>query len=122
MARLKACGEKKMAKGFGNMGNMMKQAQKMQQKMLEMQEELSKRTVEGSSGGGMVKVVANGQQDILEIKIDPEVVDPDDIELLEDLIVAAVANARENSKQMMEEEMSKLVPGGLSGLGIPGLG
>lgn len=111
-----------MAKGFGNMGNMMKQAQKMQQKMLEMQEKLTKRTVEGSSGGGMVKVVANGQQDILEIKIDPEVVDPADIELLEDLIVAAVANARENSKQMMEEEMSKLVPGGLSGLGIPGLG
>ncbi|MBN1291366.1 MAG: YbaB/EbfC family nucleoid-associated protein [Candidatus Latescibacteria bacterium] len=112
-----------MAKGFGGgMGNMMKQAQKLQQQMLEIQEELSKKTVEGSAGGGMVKVIANGQQDILEIKIDPEVVDPDDIELLEDLIVAAVANARENSKQMMESEMGKILPAGLGGLNIPGFG
>jgi len=105
-----------------NMNSMMKQAQKLQQQMLEVQEELSKKTVEGSAGGGMVKVTANGQQDILEIKIDPEVVDPNDIELLEDLIVAAVANARENSKQMMEAEMGKLLPGGLGNLGIPGIG
>ena len=111
-----------MTKGFGNMGNMMKQAQKLQKQMLEMQEELAKKTVEGSSGGGMVKVIANGQQDILEVKIDPEVVDPGDIELLEDLIVAAIANARDNAKSMMEAEMGKLLPGGISGLGIPGLG
>jgi DNA-binding YbaB/EbfC family protein len=111
-----------MAKGFGGMGNMMKQAQKLQKQMLEMQEELGKKTVEGSAGGGMVKVTANGHQEVLQVTIDPEVVDPEDIELLEDLIVAAVANARENAKQMMEEEMGKMLPGGLGNLGIPGLG
>ena len=111
-----------MAKGFGGMGNMMKQAQKLQKQMLEMQEELGGKTVEGSAGGGMVRVIANGHQEILEVKIDPEVVDPDDIELLEDLIVAAVANAREKAKQMMETEMGKIMPGGLGGLGLPGIG
>ena len=108
-----------MVKGFGDM---VKQAQKLQKQMLELQEELSKKTVEGSSGGGMVKVIANGRQEILSIKIDPEVVDPQDIELLEDLIVAAIANARENAQVMMEAEMGKLMPGGIGGLGIPGLG
>jgi nucleoid-associated protein EbfC len=107
-----------MAKGFGDM---MKQAQKLQKQMMEMQEELAKRTVEGSAGGGMVKVIANGRQDILEVKIDPEVVDPEDIEMLEDLIVAAIANARDNAKAMMESEMGKLIPGGLGGLGLPGM-
>lgn len=107
-----------MAKGFGDM---MKQAQKLQKQMLEMQEEMGKRTVEGSSGGGMVKVIANGRQDILEVKIDPEVVDPEDIELLEDLIVAAIANARDNAKSMMEVEMGKIIPGGLGGMNIPGM-
>jgi len=100
----------------------MKQAQKMQKQMMEIQEEMGKMTVEGTSGGGMVKVIANGHQDILEVKIDPEVVDPDDVELLEDLIVAAVANAREKSKKMMEEKMGKILPPGLGNLGIPGLG
>jgi nucleoid-associated protein EbfC len=108
-----------MAKGFGDM---VKQAQKFQKQMLELQEELSKKTVEGSAGGGMVRVIANGRQEILSIKIDPEVVDPEDIELLEDLIVAAVANARENAQAMMETEMGKMLPGGIGGLGIPGLG
>ena len=108
-----------MSKGFGDM---VKQAQKLQKQMLELQEELSKKTVEGSSGGGMVKVIANGRQEIISIKIDPEVVDPQDIELLEDLIVAAIANARENAQVMMEAEMGKLMPGGIGGLGIPGLG
>ena len=107
-----------MAKGFGDM---IKQAQKLQKQMMDMQEELAKKTVEGTAGGGMVRVVANGRQDILQVKIDPEVVDPDDIELLEDLIVAAIANARENAKVMMETEMGKLLPGGIEGLGIPGL-
>ena len=111
-----------MAKGFGGMGNMMKQAQKLQKKMMEVQEELGKKTVEGSAGGGMVKATANGHQDILQISIDPEVVDPEDVELLEDLVVAAVANARDKAKQMMEEEMGSFLPGGMSGLGIPGLG
>lgn len=108
-----------MGKGFGDM---VKQAQKLQKQMLEMQEELSKKTVEGSAGGGMVKVIANGRQEIVSIKIDPEVVDPQDIELLEDLIVAAIANARENAQVMMEAEMGKIMPGGIGGLGIPGLG
>ena len=108
-----------MVKGFGDM---VKQAQKLQKQMLELQEELSKKTVEGSAGGGMVKVIANGRQDILSIKIDPEVVDPEDVELLEDLIVAGIANARENAQVMMEAEMGKIMPGGIGGLGIPGLG
>lgn len=101
---------------------MVKQAQRLQKQMAELQEDLSKKTVEGSAGGGMVKIIANGRQEILSIKIDPEVVDPEDIELLEDLIVAAIANARENSQAMMEAEMGKLMPGGIGGLGIPGLG
>jgi hypothetical protein len=111
-----------MTKGFGGMGNMMKQAQKLQKQMLEIQEELAKKTVEGSAGGGMVRVIANGQLDILEIKIDPEVVDPEDVELLEDLIIAAITNARDNAKEMMEAEMGKILPGGVGSLGIPGLG
>ncbi len=110
--------EVRMAKGFGDM---IKQAQRLQKQMLEVQEELAKRTVEGASGGGMVRVTANGRQEIIAIKIDPEVVDPEDIELLEDLIVAAIANARESSKAMMEEEMAKLLPGGAGSMGIPGL-
>ncbi len=93
-----------MAKGFGDM---MKQAQKLQKQMLEIQEEVGGKTVEGSSGGEMVKVTINGRQEILDVKIDPEVVDPEDIELLEDLIVAAVNNAMEKAKGMMEEEMGK---------------
>jgi len=108
-----------MSKGFGNM---MKQAQKLQKQMMEVQEEIGNKTVEGSSGGGMVKVIANGHQEILEVKIDPEVVDPDDIELLEDLIVAAVSNARERAKELMESEMSKVLPMGLGNLNIPGIG
>ncbi len=108
-----------MSKGLGNM---MKQAQKLQKQMMEIQEEISKKTVEGSSGGGMVKVTANGRQDILEVKIDPEVVDSEDIELLEDLIVAAIANAREKAKSLMEDEMRKVLPPGLGNLDIPGFG
>jgi hypothetical protein len=105
-----------MAKGFGDM---IKQAQRLQKQMMDMQEELAKKTVEGTAGGGMVRVVANGRQDIIQVKIDPEVVDPDDIELLEDLIVAAIANARDNSKAMMEAEIGKFLPGGIDSLGIP---
>jgi len=90
--------------------------------MLEIQEEMAKKTVEGTAGGGMVKVIANGQQEILEVKIDPEVVDPEDVELLEDLIVAAISNAREKSRLLMEEEMGRIMPPGLGNLGIPGLG
>ena len=99
------------------MSNLMKQAQKMQKQMMEIQEELANRTVEASVGGGMVTVVANGQQDILSIRIDPEVVDPDDIEMLQDLILAAVNEAHRKAQELMTEEMDKLT----GGLKIPGL-
>jgi DNA-binding YbaB/EbfC family protein len=107
-----------MAKGFGDM---MKQAQRLQKQMLETQEQVAQRTVEGSSGGGMVKVVVNGRQEIQSVKIDPEAVDPQDVELLEDLVMAAVNNALDNSRQMMEEEMGKIIPPSLGKLNIPGL-
>ena len=103
-----------MPKGFGNI---MKQMQKIQQEMEKIQEELANKTVEGTAGGGMVRVVANGKQEILEIKIDPEVVNPDDVEMLEDLIVAAVNQAKEKAQQLQMEDMSKLT----GGLKIPGL-
>ena len=106
-----------MAKG---MGDMMKQVQKMQQKMVELQDELENMSVEGSSGGGMVKVTANGKGDITAIKIDPQTVDPDDVEMLEDLILAAVTQAKEKSTELQQEQMSKLT-GGLNIPGMPGL-
>ena len=103
-----------MPKGFGDM---MKQIQKMQAKMEEIQKELENKRVEGSSGGGMVKVIANGKQEILEIKIDPEVVNKEDVEMLEDLILAAVNQAKEKSQEIQSEEMAKLT----GGLKLPGL-
>ena len=99
------------------MGNMMKQAQKLQSKMLKLQEELADRTVEGSSGGGMVKVVATGKQQIVSIEIDKEVVDPEDIEMLQDMVVAATNDALNKSQEMVTSEMGKLT----GGLNIPGL-
>ncbi len=99
------------------MGNMMKQAQKLQSKMLRLQEELAEKTVEAASGGGMVKVVANGKQQILSIQIEKEVVDPDDVDMLQDLILAAVNDALGKSQEMVSGEMSKLT----GGINIPGL-
>jgi hypothetical protein len=99
------------------MGNMMKQAQKLQSKMLRMQEELASKTVETSAGGGMVNVVANGAQQIVSIKIEKEVVDPDDVEMLEDLVVAAVNDALKQSQEMVSSEMGKIT----GGMKIPGL-
>ena len=99
------------------MANMMKQAQKLQSKMLQMQEELAERTVEASAGGGMVKVVANGKQQIVSIQIEKEVVDPDDVDMLQDLVQAAVNDALARSQEMVNAEMSKLT----GGLSIPGL-
>ena len=99
------------------MGNMMKQAQKLQSKMLKMQEELAARTVEASAGGGMVKVVASGRQQIVSIAIDPEVLDPEDIDMLQDLVLAAVNDALTKSQEMVSSEMGKLT----GGLNIPGL-
>jgi len=99
------------------MGNMMKQAQKLQRKMMKLQEELGERTVETSSGGGMVRVVANGKQQVVSIAIEKEVVDPDDVEMLEDLVLAAVNDALRKSQEMVSGEMGKLT----GGLNIPGL-
>ena len=99
------------------MGNMMKQAQKLQARMLKMQEELAERTVEASAGGGMVKVVANGRQQIVSIAIDREVVDPEDGDMLQDLVLAAVNDALTKSQEMVSSEMGKLT----GGMNIPGL-
>jgi len=99
------------------MGNMMKQAQQLQSKMLKLQEELADRTVETSSGGGMVKVVSNGKQQIISLEIEKEVVDPEDVEMLQDLILAAINDALTKSQDMVSSEMSKLT----GGLNIPGL-
>ncbi len=99
------------------MGNMMKQAQKLQSKMLRLQEEMGDKTVEATAGGGMVKVVANGRQQILSIQIEKEVIDPEDAEMLQDLVLAAVNDALVKSQEMVSGEMSKLT----GGLNIPGL-
>ncbi|MFZ0135292.1 MAG: YbaB/EbfC family nucleoid-associated protein [Desulfobacterales bacterium] len=99
------------------MGNMMKQAQKLQAKMLRLQEELAEKTIETSAGGGMVKVVANGKQQIVAIQIEKEVVDPEDVDMLQDLVLAAVNDALAKSQEMVSSEMAKLT----GGLGIPGL-
>ena len=95
----------------------MKQAQKLQKKMLKTQEELAKKTVEASAGGGMVKVIANGGQKIESIVLEKEVVDPEDIEMLQDLVLAAVNDALKKSQDMVSSEMGKLT----GGLNIPGL-
>ena len=100
-----------------NMNTMMKQAQKLQKKMLKTQEELAKKTVEASSGGGMVKVVATGAQKIQSIVLEKEIIDPEDIEMLQDLILAAVNDALNKSQEMVSSEMGKLT----GGLNIPGL-
>ncbi len=99
------------------MGNMLKQAQKLQGKMMKMQEELAGKTVEASAGGGMVKVVANGRQQLVSIAIDQEVVDPEDVEMLQDLVIAAVNDALSRAQEMVNSEMGKLT----GGLNIPGL-
>ena len=99
------------------MGNLMKQAQKLQSKMLKLQDELADKTVETTSGGGMVRVVANGRQQVLSIEIEKEVVDPEDVEMLQDLVLAAVNDALVKSQEMVQTEMGKLT----GGVNIPGL-
>jgi len=101
----------------GNMNKMMKQVQQMQEKMKELKDELAERTVEATAGGGMVKATATGGQEIVSISIDPAVIDPDDIDMLEDLVVAAVNEALRQAEDMVKEEMSKIT----GGLNIPGL-
>jgi nucleoid-associated protein EbfC len=99
------------------LGKMMKQAQQLQTKMLKLQEELAEKTVETSAGGGMVRVVANGRQQLVSIQIEKEVVDPDDVEMLQDLILAAANDALTKAQEMATEEMNKLT----GGLNIPGM-
>lgn len=101
----------------GGIGNIMKQAQQMQRRMSEMQEELENKQVEASAGGGMVTAVVNGKQQLLELKIEPAAVDPEDVEMLQDLVTAAVNEAIKKSQQMAQEEMSKIT----GGMNIPGL-
>jgi DNA-binding YbaB/EbfC family protein len=100
-----------------NLGNIMKQAQKMQAQIAKVQEELADKTVEASAGGGMVTVVVNGKQEVLSIKIEPEVIDAQDKEMLQDLVVAAVNEGLRKSQEMVAEEMKKIT----GGLQIPGL-
>ena len=107
-----------------NMMGMMKQIQKMQEKMAQVQQDLEAKTVTGESGGGMVKVTANGRQQIVKITIDKEVVDPTDPEMLEDLIVAATNKALEEAAKMAQEEMAKVTGGmlpNIPGLNLPGM-
>lgn len=92
----------------GNLGKMMKQIQKMQGQVMHMQEELADREVEATSGGGAVKAVANGTKQLLSLKISPEAVDPEDLEMLEDLIVAAVNEVMKRVDEMTSAEMSKI--------------
>lgn len=99
------------------MGDLLRQAQALQERVAKLQEEVGRKTVEGSAGGGMVTVVANGRQEVLSIKLDPEVVKAQDQEMLQDLIVAGVNDALKKAQAMMAEEM-KSVTGGLN---IPGL-
>lgn len=106
--------------GMGNMQNLMKQAQKMQREMEAQAQELSQTEFEGSAGGGAVVVKCNGSKQVLEVKLSSEVVDPDDIEMLEDLIVAATNEAMGKAENMAASNMNKLT-GGLGGLGS-GLG
>lgn len=103
--------------GGGNMNQMIKQAQKMQEQMLKMQEELEEKVFEASSGGGAVSVKISGKKELAEISIKPEAVDPDDVEMLQDLIVAAVNEGLRKADESSASEMSKLT----GGLNIPGL-
>lgn len=108
--------------GFGgaNMNKMMKQVQQMQAKMAKLQEELEEKTVEATSGGGVVRVVANGKNEIVEIEIKPEVLDPEDPEMIQDLVLAACNEALRQAQEMVAEEMGKIT-GGLKLPGMPGM-
>ena len=106
-----------MAQGFGGMGNLFKQAQEMQAKLARTQEELARRTVEAAAGGGMVQVTVTGQLALASIKIDPSVVNPEDVEMLQDLVLAATNEGLRLAREMVAEEMSKIT----GGMKLPGL-
>lgn len=106
-----------MAQGLGGMGNLFKQAQEIQARLAQVQEELGRKTVEASSGGGMVQVVVNGHLACSSVRVDPAVINPQDKEMLEDLILAAVNEGLRRAREMVSEEMSKIT----GGFKIPGL-
>lgn len=106
-----------MAKGLGGMGDFLKQAQEIQSRLAQVQQELARRNVEASAGGGMVRVSVNGQLALSSIKVDPAVVNPQEAEMLEDLILAAVNEGLRRAREMVSEEMSKIT----GGFKIPGL-
>jgi nucleoid-associated protein EbfC len=103
--------------GGGGMGDIMRQAQKMQKDLLQAQEGLKEKIVQGSSGGGMVVATMNGQRQLVAVKLDKEVVNPGDIEMLEDLIVAAISDAAKKAEKLQQDEMGKIT----GGLPIPGM-
>src|SRR3954451_24219076 len=103
--------------GMGNMQNMMKQMQKMQKKMAEAQEELGQKRIEGTAGGGMVTVIATGHKEIVDVKIKEEVVDPDDIEMLQDLVLAATNDALKKAEELTNETMGQFT----KGMNLPGM-
>lgn len=106
-----------MAQSIGGMGNLLKQAQEMQARIAKIQEQLAQKTVEGSSGGGMVQVTVNGQFNLSGVRIEPAVINPQEKEMLEDLILAAVNDGMRKARDMVSVEMSKIT----GGLKIPGL-
>ena len=106
-----------MSKGF-DMNQLLKQAQQMQAQMTQMQEEIANEVVEASAGGGMVTVKATGAGEIKEIRIDPKAIDPDDPELLEDMVLAAVNEALRSAQGLMQSKLGSM---GLGNLGLPGL-
>jgi len=104
-------------RGMGNMQNMMKQMQKMQKKMAEAQEELGEKTIEGTAGGGMVTVVVTGHKEIVEVKIKEEVVDPEDVEMLQDLVLAATNDALKKADELTNATMGQFT----KGMNLPGM-
>ncbi len=102
---------------MNNIQSLLKQAQKIQSQVSEIQAQLGERRIEATAGGGMVTAVANGRQELVEVRIDPQVVDPDDVEMLEDLVVAAVSEALARAGEVAQAEMKKLT----GGLPLPGL-
>ncbi len=105
-----------MMRGMGNMQGMMKQMQKMQKKMAQAQEELGEKRIEGTAGGGMVKVIVSGHKEVLEVQIDEEVVDPEDIEMLQDLVLAATNEALKQAEELSSQTMGQFT----KGINLPG--
>ncbi|MFS0577514.1 YbaB/EbfC family nucleoid-associated protein [Sporosarcina sp. 179-K 3D1 HS] len=104
-------------RGMGNMQGMMKQMQKMQKKMAEAQEKLGEERLEGAAGGGMVKVIVSGQKEVVEVIIDPSVVDPEDVEMLQDLVVIATNEAMAKAEELANSTMGQFT----KGLNLPGM-